>query len=403
MPPRRIHMLINRYRYAVEFYDENNISKGRAPLQVDWVPAVECAWLRGLRRNLLSSTDGTDGTAIQPIWQNAIGEPYVAGFRVSVPSEDAEGISAEFSSEYFNDSARAATAPLVEEGDVRPGEHLLYRIMAFADPDHAGPSMKSRFRTETLINPLPIRQSRLSDLMGISLEAGPTTPGDMPVLIRASVLEETVELSRKAGSLECGGILIGHLHRDPEMADVFAEITTQVPARHTVADTNKLTFTHDTWTAAQAAIDLRGRNELLLGWWHCHPVHAWCKNCPPEKRGVCPLAHGFLSIDDCRLHRTVFPRAYTLALLISHISESNLPHSLYGWRGGRLECRGYHRLDDVQATAETVAVPTASNPPRRKPRAAKRGLRGSISHETTHKKSGKPVRKGRRDRNAKKR
>jgi hypothetical protein len=93
----------------------------------------------------------------------------------------------------------------------------------------------------------------------------------------------------------------------------------------------------------QAALELRTLGESMLGWWHSHPVREWCKNCPEEKRKQCSLARGFLSEDDRLLHRTVFPRAYSLALLVNDI-DGGPTFSLFGWSGGAIEARDFHRI-----------------------------------------------------------
>jgi hypothetical protein len=163
------------------------------------------------------------------------------------------------------------------------------------------------------------------------------------------------DAARAAGNRETGGILIGHLHRDAEAAELFVEITAQIPVAHAPAAVNKLTFTPETWTAAQNAVDLRRNQELFQGWWHSHPVHEWCKNCPPERKAACPLAKGFLSGDDCQLHRTVFPKAFTTAMVVSDVAEDrDVVHTLFGWRRGAIERRSYHITGETGETGEPV-------------------------------------------------
>jgi hypothetical protein len=53
----------------------------------------------------------------------------------------------------------------------------------------------------------------------------------------------------------------------------------------------------------------------------------------------------FLSEDDRLLHRTIFPRAYGLALVVNDVSFSDPTHSLFGWRNGLIELRDYRVLD----------------------------------------------------------
>jgi hypothetical protein len=142
-----------------------------------------------------------------------------------------------------------------------------------------------------------------------------------------------------------------------------------VPARHTVGDAVKLTFTSDTWTDVRAAVALRRADELLLGWWHSHPAHAWCKACPVERQRVCQLATGFLSAEDKALHRAMFPWAYTQALVVTH-SAAGLETKLFGWRHGALHERGFRlrqegvasstARDSVRTTAGTLAAACAT-------------------------------------------
>jgi hypothetical protein len=108
----------------------------------------------------------------------------------------------------------------------------------------------------------------------------------------------------------------------------------------------KLTFTSDTWTDVRRAVELRDKGEMVLGWFHSHPQLAWCRErgCSLEQQRRCLAADGFLSVDDMALHRTMFPRAFTLALVLTHSVKGIVPR-LFGWRAGMLEPRGFRVLD----------------------------------------------------------
>jgi hypothetical protein len=203
----------------------------------------------------------------------------------------------------------------------------------------------------------------------IHRSAGQTNADDVtvPIVIPRRILDETRELAARAGDNETGGILIGHLRRDTTLPELFVEITAQVPATHAPADVNRLTFTPETWTAAQAAVDLRGGQEAFLGWWHYHVIKEVCRNCPDEKKLACPWAHGFLSEDDRLLHRTVFPRAYSCALVVSDIADGHdVAFALFGWRHGLLEARGFHVTDGTHVP-RGVATDAAATPRSEKP------------------------------------
>ena len=56
------------------------------------------------------------------------------------------------------------------------------------------------------------------------------------------------------------------------------------------------------------------------------------------------MAGDFLSEPDRVLHRTVFPRGYSVALVVNLITAAEHTYSLFGWREGLLQTRGFHRL-----------------------------------------------------------
>src|SRR5262249_7991779 len=159
-------------------------------------------------------------------------------------------------------------------------------------------------------------------------------------------LEEALALTEEGGSVEIGSILLGRLHRDAGAGEAFLEITAQIPARHTVAESMKITFTAATWTAVQAAIDLTRQGEQIVGWFHSHPAKFWCNpKCPPAARRHCPLtrAHSFLSTQDRALHRAVFAKAYCVALVVTN-AEAGLEIALFAWKNALLTQRGFHIL-----------------------------------------------------------
>jgi hypothetical protein len=91
-----------------------------------------------------------------------------------------------------------------------------------------------------------------------------------------------------------------------------------------------------------AAVRLRGQAEVYLGWWHSHPTRRWCEQCPEEKRAQCKLTGEFFSSYDEALHRCCFPRAYSVALVISDSHATGLTAPMYGWRDGQLAQRGFY-------------------------------------------------------------
>jgi ABC-type proline/glycine betaine transport system substrate-binding protein len=170
----------------------------------------------------------------------------------------------------------------------------------------------------------------------------------MPVFIAPQVLRDAAERTAAQRGTETGGVLIGKLWRDAVAGEIFAEVTAQIPAEHTSGTQVKLTFTVATWAAADAALRLRGRGEVYVGYWHSHPVFEWCKakECTPDKQQTCLLAKDFFSADDEAVMRAAFPRAYNIALVANDTAFTGLTYSMFGNREGLIQPRGYNILED---------------------------------------------------------
>ena len=334
----------DEYTYSLKLFRQNGEPLDDLPMSVDWAPAEECARFEGVRRGLLDP-DELRCASVVPLWSEQPGAPFLRGFRVQLSGPNAHEMVRDFGSTYFRDLAVRASSDLVERGLLVRGETFRYRVVALRRREgQARP--RPVFVTEEVIPPLPLRTSNLAALASGSLPVGEHRPDDPPVYVPREVLEEAADLTREAGDRETGGILIGHLHRDPEVPEVFVQVTAQIPAHHTRAGHMRLTFTPETWTALQAALDLRQRDEIMLGWWHSHPSRAWCGECPPERRESCP--------------RTVFPRAYSVALVVND-AVAGLSYSMYGWRDGRIAQRGFHAIGQMRSSGIQPGPVTTSH------------------------------------------
>ncbi|MGQ0701889.1 MAG: hypothetical protein ACT4PM_02000 [Gemmatimonadales bacterium] len=330
-----------RYSYALQVIRDDGTEVRQVPVQPDWEPAREWVRLKALERGQPPEEAFLLECAVRPRWDPDRGQPFLGGFDAGPPNGALPEV---FASGYFGELARDVTKRLVAEGVLEKGDLVRCLLLAFAEQPETTLADAPR-----LGRPAPprirVRPGSLGDA-GASPAAGET----MPVLIPERVLAETAELTlAEQAARETGGILIGHLCRDGDAARLFVHVTAQIPARHTEATRAKLTFTPATWTDVQAALTLRGREEIMLGWWHSHPVREWCKECPPEKRKVCVLGRGFLSEDDRLLHRTVFPRAFSVALVVNDV-EGGPTWSLFGWNRGVIEARDFHRQLEREET-----------------------------------------------------
>jgi proteasome lid subunit RPN8/RPN11 len=258
---------------------------------------------------------------------------------------------------YFKSLAADASAPLVQKGSLQSGEHFDYLITAFPSPPavRGGAQPRVRFEIEEVPTPLPLKSSLLEDFIARSISAGDQHEEDIQVFIPHPVLAEADQMTREAAGVETASVLIGHMHRDRTGAELFLEVTAQIPARNSQGTATKVTFGPETWNAVLAAIALRGENEQWIGWFHSHPASAWCSaKCSPEERACCPLQRSFFSADDCDVHRTVFSKAFHIALLVTN-TDAGLQRALFSWRNGVIVERGFHIIGNEGEQSPTVA------------------------------------------------
>ena len=339
-----------RYSYAVQVVREDGTEVSQVPVRIDWEPAREWLRLKALERGLPPEEAFLLDCGFSPTWDLERGQPFLGGFEGAGLDGDPHET---FPVGYFGELARGITKRLVAEGTLQKGD--LIRCLPVAFPEEREADSGSGGRLGRIAPPrIEIRTGSLRQLLNGNGEQKGQPVSELPVVIPERVFAEVAELTlAERAERETGGVLIGHLCRDSGEARLFLTVTAQIPARHTEASSAKLTFTPATWTEVQAALALRGRGEIMVGWWHSHPVREWCKECPPEKRAQCALAQGFMSEDDRLLHRTVFPRAYSVALVVNDIGEGGPTFSLFGWKKGLIEGMEFHRREeDHDARAE---------------------------------------------------
>jgi hypothetical protein len=372
--------LIDRYRYVADITNLDGEPIDQLPVTPDWDAAVQWAHFRGVRRGLVQPLMRASSVTVKPLWHPDFGEPRVSGFQVILEDAGGSGLGSPPAADsaprftiprtYLGADVERRTSRLVSEGKLFGGQRFLYQLSAFKKEAARAsrPATHARgFRVEDVPQRLPLTTASLAAHIDNSApQESPLDPildrlaagADMPVFIPERVISEAKTLARGAGDIETGGVLIGRLFRDSDSTEIFSVITALIPARHTVADHSSLTFTAETWAAVRAAVELRGENEILLGWIHSHPF--WCRSCPHERRQLCPLMRPFFSRDDIALHRTVFPGAFNIAVLLSDLGESELRCDVYGWRFGMMMSRGYY-LTGPEATESPIRP--ANRPP----------------------------------------
>jgi hypothetical protein len=363
------------YQFVMEFYRKKDPHEhlGTFAANPDWEPAREWARFRAMSRDPAPPYFvGAEAGTIEPRWHAKAGKPYVAGISVVMPYNGRPPVAVGIPLSYFAEAARTASSNLVDSGKLADGDLFEYVVCAYActQPD-PNPTPPSRFAIKPVQQALDVSDLPMDHLLADSLMCGRSADKQLPVFLPRAIVDEAAELMGRAGDKETGGILIGHLHRDPGRRQLFLKATAQVPAEHAEQELARLTFTPDTWTAVDAVLASRGLGEIPLGWWHTHPASHWCDDCPPEKRQQCKIAGNasgdFFSAHDVALHRAVFPRAYSVALVLSDGcgKADAAARRLFGWHRGMVAARGFYFLNAA-----------------RPPRAAAAQL-GAIAHDST--------------------
>ncbi len=347
-------MLRVDHQFSLHFWKSDGVSIGRVQVAVDFEPACQRARFESVRKGLPAPTAGR-AESVVPRFNQRLGEPYMNGFQLRYEAQAGTLLSCDFPNAYFRPLAVRISQALVDEGRLRTGESFLYMPAAdrrLETEPSRGPVCASAIEERDPI--LPIRDGSIRELLSRSIASGPASPEDFPVIIPRSVLFDIAAGAEQAGPAETGGILLGHLHRDAAMGEMFVRVTAQIPAVHAIAELTKLTFTPETWAAARAAVRARNRDELMVGWHHSHPVDHWAAATDGEAVGREALRADHFSDQDRHLHRVVFPSAFCVGLVAYLIGGSARHFALFGWRMGLVEQRGFHILLDEDDPAVPI-------------------------------------------------
>jgi len=343
---------LNGTRFLIDILQSDGVQLGSIPVAPDLDPALESARFAAVRRGYSPNDVAGFPVRVVPIWDETRQEPFVGALQVEITLPDMQSIVGTIPIGYFHGIAQDASAQLVERGVLAAGEVFVYRVRAFpSDIERtAGPSNAEDTEFDEIITPVRTQQRAVPDLDRDALALGPQSIRDALVLLPQQATSEILERSRLSPEREIGGFLLGYVHRAAGGCDVFVRVTEQVPARHAQSHPSKLVLTPDTWRDVQKVIALRGKGELLLGYWHLHPW--FCRPCPTESRERCAFRLPFYSREDRELHAACFPRAWSLGLLVSDHGTESPSVTLYGWRDGVIVERGFHvQANDEDANA----------------------------------------------------
>jgi proteasome lid subunit RPN8/RPN11 len=338
------------FRFRIEFFDPDRRRLHELALTTaDFNRAIEDTFFDGLRKGVFAEYDPPMSEAIiVPVFaRTSEGVPGVESFEVELPTPSGDVHRKGFDRAFFHNLVRRIGTELVTAKKVKEGATLLYQLAAYRDDVRpAATGWGLELEAETPVVPI---------VAGSRRDFGPAEawdapqPEDFPALFPRHVLEEAVEEARRAPEREVGGVLLGRLRRDPETSELFLEVTCLVPAEQTEATEMSVTFTHSTWARAREVIELRGENEMFVGWMHSHPFR-FCKECPLPVPRECLDKVMFYSSDDEFLMELSFARPFMVGLLaaVEPRVETALGHlsvKLYGWKNGGIEARGLEVIE----------------------------------------------------------
>lgn len=351
------------HEFSLHFWKSDGSSVGQVQVPVDFEPARQRARFESVRKGLPAPTAGR-AESVVPQFNPRLGEPFMSGFQLRYEADGGSLISCDFPNAYFRPIAVRISQTLIDGGRLQSGESFLYmpaahRKLAPRPRRPAGPAVRG-MTVEECDPPLTIRERSIRALLASSIASGPPSQGDPPVFIPRRVLFEIAASAEAAGAVETGGVLLGHIHRDAEANEAFVVVTAQIPATQAAGELTKLTFTPETWAAVHAAVEARGSDEILVGWHHSHPVDHWAsaKEAGEEEgvgMGPAALRGDHFSEQDRHLHRTIFPSAFCVGLVAYLIGGTARNFSLFGWRMGLLEHRGFQILCDDDAPVDRMA------------------------------------------------
>jgi proteasome lid subunit RPN8/RPN11 len=341
-----------QYRFHLELLD----SQGRCVHEVvlapaDFARAVQAACFDGLRQGRLHGYDPPLSAArLEPRFAQASnGSPRTIGFGVVLPAPGGLAHRADFDLSFFRGRVARLRADLVRGQHLSADSELWFRLGAYLDGQKESLANPPRLKLEPMSAEVPIREGRI-DALGQTEPWDDVSADDLPVFVPRRILQEAVTEACRTPENEIGGVLLGHLRRDPTAGMVFLEITCLVPAEDTTATGTSITFTPATWERARQVVTLRGTGENFAGWMHSHPFRL-CASCPSPAPPECIAKVLFFSPDDEFVMELSFPQPFMVGLLAAvepRLTQAigHLPVRLFGWRKGELCSRGFYVFDD---------------------------------------------------------
>lgn len=340
------------YCFRLSFFNDSGDDIHQQAIETaDFDRAIRETYFKAFRTGCLSS--------YAPVLENASVEPRFAGtdptrcegFRVSLAGPDGD-FSVDFPNAYFGITATTVRAGLKASGKLSDDSTWYYTLEAYLEdlPASAPPSFIS---LDPPTNLTPVRDVALCQ-QGRQEPWDEPDSADLPVLVSRTVIEDGCEEASRHPDREIGGLLLGHLCKDPESGKGFLLVSCLVSSEGTGESTStSVTFTDDSFAKARELISVRSQAgllpEMIVGWFHSHPF-SFCKECPLPTPTECINKILFYSPDDLQLMESTFDQPFMVGLLAGvepklETALGHLPVRLYGWREGQITSRGFSVID----------------------------------------------------------
>lgn len=275
---------------------------------------VEDAYFNAVLLGHLPNAGAIPDLIVSPTWAEG-GPPHLAGLTLS----DGNGLQAHYGLEVFAARARALIGDLLRERVVEANDSLHWSVIAAWEPV---PSR--RLRARAVRAPYPFHTEELAHLQ----------PGALAVELEPDVVAEIEARTAASSAVECAGLLVGRLSRDPERRAAALRITRQLPiaAGRRGASNVHFAFGPESFRSARERLASSGDGAIAAGWWHSHPP---CEDCP--RRQDCRADTVFFSADDVQVHASAFGAAYMIAAVAGKVRDRPAAEPgvrVFGWQSG---------------------------------------------------------------------
>jgi proteasome lid subunit RPN8/RPN11 len=294
----------------------DGMSVGFAPASLG--ACFEDALFRGILEGTIQNDETTPAFEVWPQWASPA-PPSVASLILSYGGARLGC----YDRTIFAPQARSLIRELLEAKRIESRDLVVWDLVAKKREPAAPPPFSGRVRR----TPLPIQETPLPDVR----------PRAFVVEIAETLLEDIRSQVVDSGPVECAGLLVGTLLRDPRrkagVLEVFDKV--DVAAGPGGASGVHFSFGTESFLAARRATESRNDGSVTTGW---HHSHAACVAC--SKHSTCRAQMVFFSSDDVDVHASAFPSAYMVGLVAGKVRElpaTEAGFELYGWSHGQVQ------------------------------------------------------------------